>query len=128
LRLKNSFHGYFLDPLRILNAFKKSDEVVEKTIIRPTYSYLGNYYIAEKVINSLIEYVTMKIKGITKIYKVLSTKVVNGVRIDIDIEIKYGENIPSISEKLKNSIVIEIDKATGINLTNININVKGISR
>lgn len=127
--IKEQFSGYFLDPVRIFNSFIKNDEInTEKTIIRPTYSYLGNYYIAEKVINEIIEHAASKIDGITKIYKVLSTKYIDGIKIDIDIEIKYGVKIPSISNRLRNIIIREVDRATGINIFSININIKGISK
>jgi uncharacterized alkaline shock family protein YloU len=127
--IKEQFSGYFLDPLRIFNSFMKNDGInSEKTIIRPTYSYLGNYYIAEKVINEIIEHAASKIQGITRIYKVLSTKYIDGIKIDIDVEVKYGIHIPSISNRLRNIIVREVDRATGINIFSISINIKGISK
>jgi len=127
--IKEQFSGYFLDPLRIFNSFMKNGESnSEKTIIRPTFSYLGKYYIAEKVINSVIEHAATRINGITKIYKVLSAKYIDGIKIDIDVEVKYGINIPSTSNRLRNIIVREVDRATGINIFSININIKGISK
>lgn len=127
--IKEQFSGYFLDPLRIFNSFVKNDEVnAEKTIIRPTYSYLGNYYIAEKVINGIIEHAATRITGISKVYKVLSAKYIDGIKIDIDIQVMYGQNIPTLSNRLRNIIVREIDRATGINIFSININIKGISK
>jgi len=127
--IKEQFSGYFLDPLRIFNSFLKNGESTsEKTIIRPTFSYLGKYYIAEKVINEIIEHAATKIDGITKIYKVLSAKYIDGIKIDIDVEIKYGTNIPGISNRLRNIIVREVDRATGINIFSININIKGITK
>lgn len=127
--IKEQFSGYFLDPLRIFNSFMKNDEIVsEKTIIRPTYSYLGNYFISEKVINQIIEHSVCRINGITRVYKVLSTKYIDGVKIDIDIQVKYGFNIPNLSNRVRNVIVHEVDRATGINIFSISINIKGISR
>lgn len=125
--IKEQFSGYFLDPLRIFNSFMKNDgTVTEKTIIRPTYSYLGNYYIAEKVINEIIEHSASRISGISKVYKVLSAKYIDGIKIDIDVQVMYGVNIPTLSNRLRNIIIREIDRATGINIFSININIKGI--
>lgn len=127
--IKAQFSGYFLDPLKVFNNLLNTKEhMVEKTIIRPYYSYLGKYYISEKVINNIIEYISLKISGISKLYRVSSTKFVDGVKIDIDIEIIYGTNIPTISNRLKNAIIKEITRSTGINVFAININVKGISK
>jgi len=127
--IKEQFSGYFLDPIRIFSSFIKSEEIsTEKTIIRPTYSYMGKYYIAEKVINEIIEHTASRIHGITKIYKVLSTKYIDGIKIEIDIQVLYGESIPKLSNLLRNAIIYEVDKATGINIFSININIKGIQK
>ena len=124
--IKEQFSGYFLDPLRIFGG-KKIVSEGEKTIIRPTYSYLGNYYLSEKVVNNVVEFVLSKIDGITRIYKVLTNKYVEGVQIDLDIEVLFGENIPTLSNKIRNILVYEVEYTTGINVKSLNINVKGIS-
>ena len=129
--IKDQFSGYFLDSLKIFNFFNKEDideKSTEKTIIRPTYSYLGKFYISPNVINDIISYVVSKIDGVTKVIKVNTQKYVDGMKLDIDIEIKFGKNIPKLSSEIKNVVVYEIDKATGINLFGININVKSIKR
>ena len=125
--IKEQFSGYFLDPLRIFGAKKKYDDS-EKTIIRPTYSYLGNYYLAEKVVNSLVEFSVKHVKGVSKIYKVLTNKFVEGIQIELDIEVEYGESIPALSNRIRNTIVKEVEYTTGINIKSMNINVKGIQK
>lgn len=129
--IKDQFSGYFLDSLKIFNLFNKDENIdksTEKTIIRPTYSYLGKFYISPNVINDIISYVVRKVDGVTKVFKVNTQKYVDGMKLDIDIEIKFGKNIPSISSEIKNVVVDAIDNATGINLFGININVKSIKR
>ena len=125
--VKEQFSGYFLDPLRIFSGFVKQEEVHEKTIIRPTYSYLGEYKISEKVINLLIAHSLKKIKGVTKIYKILSNKYNGGIKIIIDIEVQFGYNLPNLSNDIRKDIILEIDKATGINIYSIDINIKNIA-
>lgn len=100
----------------------------EKTIIRPTYSYLGNYSIADNVINSIIAYVVDKIDGVTKVYRVSTKKYSYGMKLDIDIEVKYGKNLQKLSSEIRNVAIYAIDYATGINLFGININIKSIQR
>ncbi|MEG2348791.1 MAG: Asp23/Gls24 family envelope stress response protein [Clostridia bacterium] len=131
LEIKNQFSGYFLDPLKKMGLLKQGDsgiEVLEKTIIRPTYSYLGNYLISDNVINSIVSYTVAKIDGISKVIKVSTLKYIDGMKLDVDIEVEYGVNIPSLSSKIKNTIIYAVDNATGINIFGININVKSIAR
>lgn len=129
--IKKQFSGYFLDSLKIFNLFNKTDEgvdVSEKTIIRPTYSYLGNFVISDTVINEIISYSVVRVPGVSKVMKVVTQKYIDGMKLDIDIEIKFGFNIPKLSSEIKNTVIYAVDKSTGINLFGININVKSISK
>lgn len=128
--IKKQFSGYFLDSLKIFNIFNKdeNEQETEKTIIRPTYSYLGKYYISDNVINSIVSYAVSKVDGVTKIFRVNTQKYNDGMKLDIDIEIKFGKNIPKLSSEIRNVAIYAIDFATGINLFGININVKSIRK
>ena len=127
--IKSQFSGYFLDPVRIFNVFLKDDDkTMEKSIIRPTYSLIGNYYIAEKVVNSIITHVTSKINGVAKVLKVLTNKQGEGTKIVIDISVIYGNSIPKISDEIRKTVGIAIEKTTGIYVLTLNINVKDIER
>ena len=131
LEIKNQFSGYFLDSLKIFNIFNRDEngeKTTEKTIIRPTYSYLGNFYISPNVINDIIAYVVSRVNGVAKVLKVNTQKYVDGMKLDIDLEIKYGKNIPKLSQEIKNVVIYAVDNATGINLFGININIKSIAR
>ena len=127
--IKKQFSGYFLENLRNFNFFGSKEEQVdtaEKTIIRPTYSYLGNYTISDNVINNIIGYTVSRIHGVTKVYKVSTTKFNDGMKLDIDIEVKFGEKLQNLSSIIRNAVIYAVDNATGINLFGININVKSI--
>lgn len=132
LEIKKQFSGYFMDSLRNFGFFGKNGkehepgEDIEKTIIRPTYSYLGKYTISDKAINSIISYVISRVEGVSRVLYVSTEQYSTGMKLDIDIEIYYGTNIPSLSSKLKNVAIYALDSSTGINLYGININVKSI--
>lgn len=134
LEIKKQFSGYFMDSLRNLNFKKSKDddskelEITEKTIIRPTYSYLGKYVISDTAINSIILHVVKKIDGVSRVFKVNTLKFSDGMKLEIDIEVKYGYRIPSLSTNIKNAVIYAVDNAAGINLFGININVKSISK
>ena len=132
LEIKKQFSGYFMDSLKNFS-FKNKDnqkevEVTEKTIIRPTYSYLGKYSISDTAISSIVNFVVSKIEGVSKIYKVNINKFNDGMKLDIDIEIKYGSRIPNVASQIKNTVVYAVDNAAGINIFGINIKIKSISK
>lgn len=130
--IKNQFSGYFLDPLKIFDFWNKDNRGIpvetEKTIIRPTYSYLGNYVISDNVINSIVAYVVEKVDGVSKVFRVSTLKYSDGMKVEIDIEVEFGKKIPVLSSHINNVVIHAIDKATGINLFGINVNIKGIKR
>lgn len=132
LEIKKQFSGYFLDSLRSFGLFNKQNseeskgENIEKTIIRPTYSYLGKYTISDTAINSIISYVVSKVEGISRVLKVHTDEYSVGMKLEIDLEVFYGTNIPSLSSKIKNVVIYALDSSTGINLYGINVNIKSI--
>lgn len=132
LEIKKQFSGYFLDSFKVFNFFNRPEDmqndVSEKTIIRPTYSYLGNYTISDSVINDIISYVVSKVDGITRVYRVKTQKMVEGMKLDIDVEVLFGKNLPKLSSEVRNTVIYAIDKTTGINLFGININIKSIKK
>lgn len=129
--IKKQFSGYFLDSLKIFNFFSKNGEendTSERTIIRPTYSYLGNFVISDNVINEIISYTISRINGVSKVFRVSTEKYIDGMKLDLELEVKYGFNIPKLSSEIRNTCIYAVDNSTGINLFGININIKSISK
>lgn len=60
--IKKDFSGYILDPLQIFKSkgLGKAPYVSEKSIIRPTFSYMGNFTISDSVFRQIIEYLVYK--------------------------------------------------------------------
>lgn len=70
--IKKDFSGYLLDPLQIFKSKGKDEApyISEKSIIRPTFSYLGKFTISDSVFKDIIINVATKVKGIHKILKI----------------------------------------------------------
>ena len=62
--IKKDFSGYLLDPLQIFRWKGRGTApyMTEKSIIRPTFSYLGNYIISDNALRTIIEYSSRKFK------------------------------------------------------------------
>lgn len=122
--IKEQFSGYLLDPLKL---FEKQDKVYrEKSVIRPTFSYLGKFTISDKVIKEIILHEGVKTQGLAKILKIDVDEYMDGINIRLDISIWLGNNIPKCTKELQATIARELDYMTGINILGIDIYVKGI--
>ena len=69
--IKKEFSGYLLDPLQIFKSTGKGKApyVSEKSIIRPTFSYLGNFKISDTVFKQIIDYIANKTENFKNNYK-----------------------------------------------------------
>lgn len=132
--IKKQFSGYFIDPLRMFDIYRRESsnmyeaESSEKTIIRPTYSYLGKFRISDNVIKEIITHVVEAIEGVDKVEKVFTEKYIDGMRIEMDLKIVFGNSIPQISKNVQKATAQTIENMTGINLFGIDINIVGITR
>ena len=128
VEVKKFFSGYFLDALKIFrkNPNNKDSEVQEKTVVRPTYSYLGNYTISNSVVRSLVHYIASNIEGVYKTSKVNIISNPSGLKIELDTIIVYGKVIPDLAKNIQEAIVKELEYMTGQNVLEVNIFVRGL--
>lgn len=129
--IKKDFSGYLLDPLQIFKSTGrgKAPYISEKSIIRPTFSYMGNFEISDNVFKQIIECVVTKVEGVHKVSRIIIKKhegYNDGIYIYIETIIEFGYNINETMQKLKNLIVKEIEKLTAMNVLNMEITVKGV--
>ena len=129
--LKKDFSGYLLDPLQIFKTRENDIPYIsEKSIIRPTFSYMGNFKISDTVFKQIIDYVVEKSEGVHKIHRAIIKKheeLNDGIYIYIEVIINYGYNINETMQILKKQIIKEIDKMTAMNVLNMEIVVKGVN-
>ncbi len=128
--IKKDFSGYILDPLQIFKSKGKDSKpyISEKSIIRPTFSYLGNYTISDGVLKDIIEHLASKVEAIHKIHRVRIEKTPSGIKIYIEIILVYGFNIMTSLQNFKKKCIKEIENLTAMNVENVQILAKGIEK
>ena len=114
--IKKDFSGILLDPFRILSRgrkknkkSKKENAGVERSVIRPVFSYFGKY----------------TIKGITEISTIRIDKAPdsNDVEISMNMEIAYGYNISEMAEEMKKQAKKELEYMTSVNISMVNVKI-----
>ena len=126
--IKKDFSGYILDPLQIFRSKGKGGNpyISEKSIIRPTFSYLGNFTISDSVFRQIAEQIA---NNMPSVYEVTRTRVENygdGISIYMETIINYGNNIIDVMQELKNKTKKEIEKQTAMNVLKVDLVAKGI--
>lgn len=127
--IQKEFSGYFLHPLR---RFQKNLDIEEenaeadKSIVRPTFSYMGDFTISDNVLNSLAIHEAMKIDGFAKINNINVRKTDHGVHMDITVTLRYGCDIIKVCREAQRSIRAVIENLTSVNMRRIHFLVKAL--
>lgn len=128
MELKKDFSGFMLDPLNILRrkGTGNYESMGEKSVVRPTFSYLGKYTISDYTIYQLAEHVIMASDGVARISRFRAESGDSGVRIEIDLVLCYGYSIPTLMRKLKWQVTKEIEALTSLNIHSISMTAKSL--
>lgn len=126
--IKKDFSGYILDPLQIFKSKGRGAKpyISEKSIIRPTFSYLGNFKISDTVFRQITEYLAKKEKTIYKVLKTRAEHHPEGPYIYMEVTVEYGYNVMESVETFKTKVIKEISKMTTMDVKSIEIIIKGI--
>ena len=124
--IKKEFPGYIIDPLRSFFSFPSSlpeGAPVERSVVRPVFSTLGSFYIAEHVITDLVKFIISTFQGV---YKVMHVELENGskkVSINIDLEIDLaqipGMKLDALLREVQQTVKEEIEYQTGFYLDEV---------
>lgn len=131
LEIKQDFSGYFIHPLKRFRR-NRNDEAnmgaADKSIVRPTFSYMGDYTISDNVINSIAVHEANKIDGLARVLSISLRKTRHGVHIDMTVTMRYGCNIADVSRKIQLAVRKNIEEYTSINARKVNVLVKNLVR
>ena len=126
--IKKDFSGYLLDPLQIFKTKGRGQQpyISEKSIIRPTFSYLGKFTISDLVFRQILEYLAVQTPAIHKILKARVDNFGEGVKIYMEVSIVYGFNVVEGLNKFKEKSRKEIEKLTAMNVVELDVVAKNI--
>lgn len=129
--IKKDFSGYLLDPLQIFKSKGKNAEpyIAEKSIIRPTFSYLGNFTISDSVFKDIIVNVAKNVDGVFKVMKIRVDKTQNdtaGVSLYVEVSVEYGANLMETLRVFKKETRREIENLTAMYISEVDIVAKEI--
>jgi uncharacterized alkaline shock family protein YloU len=126
-QLKREFSGYFLDPLRIIRGWRGGKaSITEKTVVRPTYSYLGDYSISDKVIGDVIYYLGNKTRGVDSVTKVSLENGADGIGITVYLICTFGSRIIDVAREFQKNVSKNVGTMTAFHIKSVDVEVKGL--
>lgn len=126
--IKKDFSGYFLDPLQV---FRRKGKVRfqledERSVVRPTFSYMGKYTISDYTIYQIAEYTVCQIEGIAKVSRFRAENGPDGINIEMDLVLVYGYHIKDRLRAAQKKVKEEIERLTALNIKSLNVIAKSL--
>ena len=121
MQLKRQFSGYMLSPLKLWHLLPQKK--AERTVVRPTYSYLGEFYISDRVMSDIVRRVAGRN---CKVTRVITTKDDTGIRMDILLVMNAGERMMDLVKQLQRDVTERVEKMTSFNVRACNVEIRAL--
>ncbi|MDO4170898.1 MAG: Asp23/Gls24 family envelope stress response protein [Lachnospiraceae bacterium] len=108
-------------------------------------STIGEIKIADDVIAVIAALAATEVKGVARMYGNITNEIVsklgrqriskgvkitvgeNAVSVDLVLELDYGVNIPTVSEKVQDKVKSAIETMTGLTVSEVNVRIAGVA-
>ncbi len=124
LDLKRSFAGYFLDALGLFKGRLKHQD--EKTVVRPSFSYIGEYVLSEKVISDIVRIVAEDDRAVCDVILVTQDPSPGNYVVNVAVRIRSSCSLWDDLMKFQQKIKDAVERMTAFNVAEVNVEVRGI--
>ncbi|MEX2356641.1 MAG: Asp23/Gls24 family envelope stress response protein [Thermaerobacterales bacterium] len=125
--VKRSFSGHLIDPLRFLYRSRRRDGedlMIEKSMVRPTFSSLGRFLISENVLRAIAERAAGEIEGIGGTVRTRMITQSDGLRVDMDLAVQLGNSIPEVLRRVQRRVARMLEHMTALNILSVNVTAR----
>ena len=151
LQLKRDFAGYFLDPMRLIRKAKGATGMAQETIdtfmqqglsmivggkdksfaagrtvVRPTYSYMGDFIIADSVVTDIADCVQKEVPGVEEVLGIYENTAPDELKVFAVIKVSKDRSIYETAEKYQTRLAEVIETMTAFNVVQVDIEVKEV--
>jgi uncharacterized alkaline shock family protein YloU len=126
MEIKHEFSGNLSNPIqRLRRRRERSQEQAmqdsERTVVRPTFSSLGNYSISDEAMQMMVEIILRRIRGVDRLLGFAAANEVAGVAISLDLALIYGFNAPQVLADVQDKVSRQVEEFTSINVISVDV-------
>lgn len=130
--LKRDFAGYFINTIKLIKSMQFGESgnqerfSGDRTVVRPAYSYHGNFYISEQVLGDIIKITVSKYRSNIKLIGFMHNG--NSSDLNVVVEVKIKNSLKSIGKclELQKKIFEVTERMTAFSVSCVNININDI--
>lgn len=131
LEVKKSFSGYLVDPLRFFyppRSRRGREVLVEKSMVRPTFSSLGHFYIADSVVAAIADRAARDVPGVVACQRVHVESRPEGVRLRLDLVLRYGVRLVPAMQAAQGRVREVVESLTALNVLAVEVVARQVVR
>ena len=132
LEIKHEFSGYFSEPLtRLLRRRDRNPTApavtdAERTVVRPTFSSLGQYTISDEALRSMTEMILRRVRGVAGLVGFTAGNDAYGAEIKAELSLYYGFNAQEVLREAQTRIIRDIEQYTSINVMTVDVRARRV--
>ncbi len=126
MQIKRDFSGYLLSPMRLFKSFGESKGIGEKSLVRPTYSYMGNFIISDRVIGDIVRCTAADVDGVVEIIKISTGDNIEELEVTVSLSMKKGYNVIEIGRVFQDKSLKMIEEMTAFNVKSLDVEIRKV--
>ncbi len=126
-QVRKQFSGYLLDPKKSFSGTQGSERDIEKTVVRPTYSYLGDYSISDKVITDIVAHFVRIMPGVDQLILAAVENSEDGLYIRAILQAERGVKLRSVATDMQIAIRNAVSYMTAFNVLGVEIEMRSFA-
>ncbi|MDP2872332.1 MAG: hypothetical protein Q8P31_07335 [Bacillota bacterium] len=126
LEVRKTFSGYLIDPLRFFLRPKggRSHVVVEKSVVRPTWSSLGRFYINDVVIISIALRAAREVEGVGRPMRATVDSRPEGTTLHLELALRLGCDVVQVCRAAQLHVRRILEYTTGLDIPAVNVTAR----
>ncbi len=128
LQLKRDFAGYFLDPMRIFKERSITGKAGsgEKTVVRPTFSYMGEFYISDTVLTDIAVCVGKETDGVADVMGVYENTEPDNLMMRVAVAVDKKCRIWETAQEFQEKLAEVIETMTAFNVVRLDVEITDV--
>ena len=122
VEVRKSFSGFVVDPLRFLvRDGARQAPLIEKSVVRPTFSALGGFFIDDTAVAAIAEYACLGVPGVVQAWRGRVEMDDRGVRLGVDLTLQLGRNLPEVLRGVQLHAKARVEELTALNVLSLDL-------
>jgi uncharacterized alkaline shock family protein YloU/ABC-type dipeptide/oligopeptide/nickel transport system ATPase subunit len=124
VEVRKTFSGYLVDPLHFIMRNNKAapsrdQMVIEKSVVRPTWSYLGRFTVDDTVIADIASRAASAVRGVAAVRRAGVESWQPGVRITLELSVVFGTHIPTLLDTVRRTVESMVEQMTALKVLTV---------